>query len=155
MDKKDIIKQLEPFFSIEELVCKHTYDKYGSGISWQFLQKDFLYSLLIIRRDILRVPMTCNTWHSGGNRDESGLRCNICDITKGKTLKGQIYNSAHAMGCAGDFIFNIITAEEARSEILANKSKLPVNIRMEDGVSWLHFDTFDPGRDIKVYNFKA
>lgn len=154
MDKKEIIKQLEPFFGIEELVCRHTYDKYGANTSWQFLQKDFLHSLLIIRRDILGVPMTCNTWHSGGNRNESGLRCNLCDIVKGKTLKGQIYNSAHVMGCAGDFIFSKITAEEARLEILSNKNKLPVNIRMEDGVSWLHFDTFDPGRDIKVYNFK-
>lgn len=155
MDKKDIIKQLEPYFSIDELVCNHTYNKYSESLSWQFLQKDFLHALLVIRRDILKVPMTCNTWKNGGDRYQSGLRCNICDIPKEKTLKNQIYNSAHCMGCAGDFVFSKITAGEARDMILANKDKLPTNIRIEDGKSWLHFDTFDPGRDDRVYLFKA
>lgn len=154
MGKKDIISELSKFFSIKELVCNHTWNAFGDK-SWQFLSKDYLHCLLVIRRDILKSPMTCNTWHNGGPYLQRGLRCNICDIPRKKTLDRLIYNSAHCMGQAGDFIVSGMTAEEARLNILKNKNMLPVNIRLEGGVSWVHFDIFDPGIEDKVYVFKA
>ena len=48
------------------------------------------------------------------------------------------------MGKGFDVVSNEMTAQEMRDKIFENADKLPVPIRSEDGVSWLHFDTFDP-----------
>lgn len=141
-----IILELHKFFQVRELVCEHTHSKWGER-SWQFLNTDYLHALLIIRRDILQVPMTCN-------HDESkqrGLRCNMCELVKSKTTN---YLSSHILGKAGDFTCKGLTAEQARQRIIENAHLLPCPIRLEDGVSWLHFDTL-PQYDIKaqVYVF--
>jgi hypothetical protein len=78
------------------------------------------------------------------NNSEStqrGLRCNLCSIVKGQKKQ---YLSAHLMGKGFDVVSNEMTAQEMRDKIFENADKLPVPIRIEDGVSWLHFDTFDP-----------
>lgn len=136
MTRNQIIQELKNYFSVKELVCKHTYKKWGEQ-SWQFLDSQYLYCLLIIRRDILQAPMTCNS--SGST--QRGLRCNLCDIVQGKTDFGNNYLSAHVLGKAGDFTVMGMTAEEARQKITANARLLPCPIRIEGGVSWLHFDT--------------
>ena len=59
MDREQILKEIKPYFDIDELVCDHTYAKWGEK-SWQFLDTDFLHCLLVIRRDILKVPMYAN-----------------------------------------------------------------------------------------------
>lgn len=153
MKREDIIKALKEYFDIRELVCPHMYNTYGESRCWQFFTTPYLHTLLVIRRDILKVGMTSNNWHKGGSRSESGIRCNLCSIPKAKTLKGLIYMSAHCLGEALDSILTKMTAEEARKKIVAEKDKLPYNIRLEDGVSWLHFDIYDTGN--KVYLFKA
>lgn len=147
MSRGEIIRELHKYFQVSELVCEHTYSKWGER-SWQFLDTDYLHALLIIRRDILQLPMTCN--YSGAN--QRGLRCNMCELVKEKTIN---YLSSHILGKAGDFSVKGLTAQEARERIKNNAHLLPCNIRLEDSVSWLHFDVL-PQFNIteKVYLFK-
>ena len=47
-------------------------------------------------------------------------------------------------------------AEKMRELIKANANLLPCNIRIEGGVSWLHFDVLPQyGINQKVYEFQA
>lgn len=144
MTRAEIIAELSKFFKIQELVCSHTYAKWGEQ-SWQFLDTDYLHALLVIRRDILQSPMTCN--YKGAM--QRGLRCNLCELVATKKTP---YLSAHVLGKAGDFTTKGMTAEQARQAIKAQAAKLPCNIRMEKGVTWLHFDVL-PQKEQKVYEF--
>ena len=148
MKRSEIIRELHKYFQISELVCVHTHSKWGER-AWQFLDTDYLHALLIIRRDILQVPMICN--HD--NADERGLRCNMCELVK---EKDENYLSSHILGKAGDFTCKGITAQQARDRIKANAHLLPCNIRMEDKVNWLHFDVL-PQFDVneKIHLFKG
>lgn len=154
MEKSEVIKAIKQYFSIKELVDPYTYNKFGET-SWQFLQKDFLEVVLVIREEILKQPMLCNSWARGGKYSQRGFRSNICEIPKMKTFNEQLYNSAHCLGCGADFTLAGMSADEARTLILRQGDILPVNIRMENDVDWLHIDTFDPGREEKVYVFKV
>lgn len=146
MTRDDIIRDIRKFFHVSELVCDHTHSRWGER-SWQFLDTDYLHALLIIRRDILQVPMTCN--HDGAHH--RGLRCNMCELVKGKTRN---YLSSHILGKAGDFTPKGMTAEQARQRIKANAHLLPCPIRLEAGVEWLHFDVLPQyGVTEKVYEF--
>lgn len=146
MERDDIIEQLRQYFSIKELVCDHTYAKWGEK-SWQFLDTMWLWCLLVIRRDILQVPMSCN--YKGYM--QRGLRCNMCEMVKGKKAN---YLSAHILGKAGDFTCKCMTAEQARKKIIANADLLPCNIRLEGKVAWLHMDVLPQyGIEEKVYVF--
>lgn len=146
LNREQIIRDLHQFFQIRELVCNHTHSEWGER-AWQFLDTAYLACLLVIRRDILQLPMICN--HDNAN--QRGLRCNLCQTVKDKT---KLYLSSHVLGQAGDFTVQGITAEEARSRIRNNAHLLPFPIRMEGGVSWLHFDVL-PQFEItaKVYEF--
>lgn len=146
MTRDDIIRDIRKFFHVSELVCDHTHSRWGER-SWQFLDTDYLHALLIIRRYILQVPMTCN--HDGAH--QRGLRCNMCELVKGKTRN---YVSSHILGKAGDFTPKGMTAEQARQRIKANAHLLPCPIRLEAGVEWLHFDVLPQyGVTEKVYEF--
>ena len=146
MNRENIIRELHDYFQISELVCPHTHSKWGER-AWQFLDTDFLHCLLIIRRDILKVGMVCNTKTS----TQRGLRCNQCELVKEKS---KVYLSSHILGKAGDFTCKGMTAQEARSKIRNNAHLLPCNIRLENGVSWLHFDVLPQyGVTAKVYEF--
>lgn len=136
MKRLEIIGQLRAFFDVSELVCYHTFARFGEQ-SWQFFDTATLNTLLVLRAEILRVPMTINT----GESAQRGLRCNLCGIVKGQKKQ---YLSAHLMGKGFDVVSSQMTAQEMRDKIFENADKLPVPIRIEDGVSWLHFDTFDP-----------
>lgn len=147
MERNDIIDEVRKFFNVKELVCDHTYARWGEK-SWQFLDTDYLHALLVIRRDILQVPMTCN--HAGYM--QRGLRCNMCEMVKSKDRN---YLSSHILGKAGDFTPRGMTAAQARAIITSHQDMLPCKIRMEDGVTWLHFDVLPQyGIDQKVYLFK-
>lgn len=147
MSREEIIKELHKYFQVSELVCEHTHSRWEER-SWQFLDTDYLHALLIIRRDILQLPMTCN--YSGAN--QRGLRCNMCELVKEKTKN---YLSSHILGKAGDFTVKGLTAEQARERIKNNAHLLPCNIRMEDNVTWLHFDVLPQfGVTDKIYLFK-
>lgn len=146
MTRDKIIRELHKFFQVHELVCEHTFSKWGER-SWQFLDTAFLHNLLVIRRDILQLPMICN--HDGA--DQRGLRCNMCSLVFDKT---GVYLSSHILGKAGDFTVKGITAQEARSRIRNMAHLLPYPLRMEGGVSWLHFDVLPQyGINEKVYEF--
>ena len=146
MNRDKIIRELHNFFQISELVCPHTHSKWGER-AWQFLDTNYLACLLIIRRDILKVPMVCNTKTS----TQRGLRCNRCELVQGKS---KVYLSSHILGKAGDFTCTGMTAQKARSLIREKANLLPCNIRLEDGVTWLHFDVLPHyGITQKVYGF--
>lgn len=147
MKRDEIIKALRQYFQVSELVCEHTHSKWGER-SWQFLDTEYLHNLLVIRRDILQLPMVCN--HDDAH--QRGLRCNLCQIVADST---EVYLSSHVLGRAGDFTVQGITAREARSRIRNNAHLLPYPLRMEGGVSWLHIDTSPQyGINQKVYEFK-
>ena len=146
MSREQIIRELHRFFQVRELVCSHVFSKWGER-SWQFLSTDYLHNLLVIRRDILQMPMVCN--HDGA--EQRGLRCNMCKMVKEKKAA---YLSSHILGRAGDFSVQGLTAQEARSRIRAMQNLLPYPMRMEGGVSWLHIDTLPQfGITEKVYEF--
>lgn len=148
INRDDIIRELHDFFQVSELVCEHTHARWGER-SWQFLDTDYLHCLLVIRRDILQLPMVCN--HDGAT--QRGLRCNRCDLVKDKS---SVYLSSHILGKAGDFTVKGLTAQEARSWIRNMAHLLPCPIRLEDGVNWLHFDVLPQyGITQKVYEFTA
>lgn len=148
MKRETILRNVRKFFDIDELVCNHTAAKWGDR-AWQFIDTDFLHALLIIRRDILKAPMWCNS----STLHQRGLRCNLCELVQNKK---SVYLSAHILGKAGDFTVEGMTAEEARTLIKANAHLLPCNIRLEGGVSWLHIDVLpQEGVIAKVYEFRA
>lgn len=150
MTRNEILSEVKKFFDIDELVCNHTLIKWGEN-AWQFLDTDFLHCLLIVRRDILKKPMYCNN-HVGGTY-QRGLRCNMCPMVKGKNT---LYLSSHLFGKAGDFTVADTTAKQARQAIKANADLFPCNVRIEGGVTWLHFDVLpQTGITQKVYEFKA
>lgn len=148
MTREEILNEVKKFFAVDELVCDHTYAKWGEH-SWQFLDTNYLWCLLVIRRDILKVPMYCNS----KTAHQKGLRCNICQLVKDKRA---VYLSAHILGKAGDFTSPSMKSEKMRELIKANAGLLPCPIRMEKGVSWLHFDVL-PQYDVKdkVYEFNG
>lgn len=146
MTRDEIIDELRQYFQISELVCNHTHAKWGEK-SWQFLDTAFLHNLLVIRRDILQLPMVCNH----GYQLQRGLRCNRCDLVR---RKDAVYLSSHLLGKAGDFTVKGMTAQEARSRIRNAANLLPHPLRMEGGVSWLHIDVLPQyGINVKVYEF--
>lgn len=148
MTREEILAGVKKFFSIEELVCDHTYAKWGEQ-AWQFLDTDFLHALLVIRRDIIRLPMYCNS----KTAHQRGLRCNRCQMVREKS---SVYLSSHCLGKAGDFTISGMKAEAARQKIKENAALLPCPIRVEGDVSWLHFDVLPQyGITSKVYEFKA
>lgn len=152
MEREEILTEIRKYFNVKELVCPHTYEKWGEK-SWQFLDTMYLWCLLVIRRDILKAPMTCN---NGKDFTQRGLRCNCCQLVASKTRLAMLYLSSHLLGKAGDFTVKGMTAEQARQKIIENADLLPCNIRMEKGVSWLHWDTLPQyGVTDKVYLFKA
>ncbi len=150
--RRTLIEELGKFFRIEELVCSHTFNKFGYT-SWQFFDRDFLENLLILRRDVLKEPMIVNDWFKGGIYSQRGFRCNICKLCKDKTILNQIYLTAHANGAAVDAVFRDITAEEARDRIRMRGYKFTVPVRIEKDVSWLHFDIYDPANGKQLNEF--
>ena len=148
MTREEILREIKRYFDISELVCDHTLQKWGEN-AWQFLDTNALWCLLIIRRDIVKMPMYCNS----KTQHQKGLRCNMCDLVKSKK---QVYLSSHCIGKAFDLTCPGMKAEKMRELIKANAALFPCNIRIEGGVSWLHFDVLPQyGITRKVYEFNA
>lgn len=150
MERNEIIKELKQWFGISELVCNHTMQAFGDK-SWQFLDTELLHTLLILRRDIFKCPITINT----DTMKQRGLRCNICQLVKDKTMKNQIYLSAHCNGAAVDLDVKGFSAEQSRSKIKAKANLLPYPIRLEEGVTWVHIDVYDSGSLQKISTFNS
>ena len=150
--RNNIISELKEYFIIEELVCPHAL-KFGDN-AWQFIDTEILHTLLILRRDILKVPLVCNDYKWKGKNSQRGLRCNVCQLVKDKSAKGISYLSAHVNGAAFDLVSKYMTAETMRKLIKEHKDLLPYNIRIEADVSWLHIDCYDDGSGRKVVEFR-
>lgn len=147
MERSEIIKALKPYFNIKELVCNHVYERFKEQ-AWMFLSTPLLHTLLVLRTEIVNLPMLVNT----SRLKQRGLRCNMCPLVKSK--KG-VYVSAHVTGNAIDFTCDNKTAEEIRQLIKDNQDKLPYKIRLEEGVSWVHIDVYDQGFTNKITTFKG
>lgn len=136
MTREKVIAELRKYFDIAELVCDHTFQRFGEQ-AWQFLDTDTLRVLLVVRKQILKVPLICNA----GASHQRGLRCNLCAIVRNQNRN---YLSAHIQGKGFDLICKEYTAAQMRKMIAGNQDLLPVPVRMESGVTWLHIDTYDP-----------
>lgn len=147
MNRDEVIRRVKGYFEVSDLVCPHTYNKWGER-SWQFLDREYLHALLVLRTEVLNAPMICNT----GRLRERGLRCNLCETVRKQ--KGN-YVSAHVMGKGGDFSIIGMTAGQAREVIRSSADTIPYPFRMERQVGWLHIDVFDTGRGRRLTEFDA
>lgn len=153
MTRAEIISELKNYFDLKELVCPHILQSFGDK-GWMFLRTELLHTLLIVRRDILKARMTINNYPKG-TYTQRGIRCNICKLTREKTLKDKIYMSAHSLAGADDFDAEGYTAEESRNLIRSNSDKLPYPIRLEKNVNWVHLDVYDTGNGQIINEFEA
>ena len=153
MTREEILTEIKKYFVISELVCDHVFAKWGEQ-AWKFLDTNYLWALLVIRRDIIKLPM----WCTSKTQKQRGLRCNRCDLVKSKNYP---YLSAHVLGKAGDFTITGMKASAAREKIKANADILPCKVRLEKWdstgkeISWVHIDVIDEPKNPKVYEFKA
>jgi hypothetical protein len=118
-------------FIIEELVSPAAFNARGAK-AWQLLDERMLITLDRLREKYGK--MTVNNWKWGGIREWSGLR----------TPESPDYStySQHSFGRAADIIFNDVTAEQVRQDLLANPTDHVFEFvnSIEEGTSWLHFD---------------
>lgn len=149
-----IVKEVQRWFSLRELVDEQTYKKYGD-FAWNFLRTELLFTLLYLREYVLKVPMTINNWHTGGKFSERGLRHNMSAEVWKYTKANKQFMSAHVMGAGVDFDAKGMTAAEVRALIQAKANQLPYPIRLEDGVSWVHIDVYNDGSKEKVVLFRV
>ena len=140
MTRQRIIQEIKAngYFIIQELVCKHTFQRFGDK-AWQFLDTELLHTLLVIRKAINK-PIYINNWDGGGSFSQRGLRCNVCQLSKNKTGKNLSYLSSHCNGAGVDCDVKGMTAQEVRNWISENQVVLPYPIRLESGVSWVHLE---------------
>lgn len=139
------------YFKIEELVCRHVYEKFGDK-AWMFIDSRLVETLNLLREKILGVPMIINTWKDGGGYSQRGLRCNRCQLVREKTAP---YLSAHVLGKGVDFNATGMTSDQVRSAIVKAQVLLPYPVRLERDVSWVHLDVYDSGNGNKVTLFTA
>lgn len=147
MSREEIIKELKKYFDIKELVCNHIYDRFGEQ-AWMFLNTSLLHTLLVLRTQIINLPMIVNTT----TLKQRGMRCNMCELVKNKK---QVYVSAHLTGNGVDFTCSTKNAEEIRNLIKNNQTMLPYSIRLEDGVNWVHLDVYNNCSGNKITTFKG
>lgn len=153
MTRYDAIEQLKKYFSIKELVAPEIYKRDGE-LAWRYLRTELIETLLIIRRDILKVPMIINNT----SRTESGLRSNLSSEVVKKTEEKKLYITAHALGAAFDAVFTAksgMTPDKARQLIIQNKNLFIYPIRVEKNVKWLHVDVYDNGTGEMVTEFNG
>ena len=141
-----IYKGIKKYFGIHELVGKRTVKKYGQR-AWRFLDPKTLHTLLIIRENITHkgksdLAITVNH----GSAQQRGLRTNLQQIVRNKSLRNRLYISAHVQGKAFDFDVKGMTAAQVRKWIIKNRNLFPYKIRLENKmngkpISWVHLDT--------------
>lgn len=148
MSRNELIKKVKKNFQLKELVCPHCVKTYGDK-AWQFLSTELLSTIYVLRNEVIKKPMIVN---NGTTFTQRGLRCNICELVKGKTKP---YMSAHALGKAIDFHVNGMEAEEVRQLIKDNVDKFEYPIRLEEAVSWCHIDCYTLDSDKKLVTFTA
>jgi hypothetical protein len=137
-------------FRIEELVCPHLLSRYGEWGCWMRIDSKLILVLHWLRES-LGLPIVINTYHNGDDDDQSGARCNLCQLVRNQTKKNLAYASAHVLWKAADLSVTGMTAQEVRDWIAANIDSCPCNIRLEGDVSWVHIDVIDTKKPIHVF----
>ena len=157
MKTNEIVTELSRYFDIRELVSRAVYEKYGNT-AWRFFDVRLLETLLLLRRDILQVPLICNNWKNGGTLQQRGLRENTCEMVRQKTTAGTLYISAHTLGKGVDLSSSKMTADQMRERLLQCQDQLPYPVRIEAAQSaptWLHIDVAtSPDQKEKVFIFQ-
>jgi hypothetical protein len=152
MNKKLLIDNLLIHFKPQELLCPHTFDIYGEQ-GLQFLDEKILHTLYILRNDIFSLPLFLNNYHISGPYSQRGLRCGFCSIVQDKVKQKILYLSGHILGQAFDFDILHLSADRARSIIVLKQELLPYPVRLELNVNWVHIDTIDNYRGVRVYTY--
>lgn len=131
------------YFKPIELVDPMTYQNMLDDCLSLF-NPDALYALDDLREFFGR-PIVVNNWHGGGSFKFRGYRPPNCPIGAKK--------SQHKQGNAFDCTVKGYTAEEARQKILKHQDNplLQKIMRLEGGVSWLHFDLMPVKKRIRVF----
>lgn len=138
-------------FDIDELVCPHVYKRWGE-LPWTWMDPR-LKSFLSWLRPTIANPVYIN-WAERG-LTQRGLRCNLCELVKDKTLKDIAYNSAHIRFQAIDFNVKNMRDTEVVKWLRAHEAEIPVNIRIEKGTKgWVHVDVCNPTNN-KIQFFNA
>ena len=139
-------KRYKPkYFELHELLSPYAYkaEFYTSEEARErgfwLMDEKLLITIDIIRGEIIKAPLICNTWYMDGNRKYSGYREADCPVG--------VRNSQHKLGKAVDLVCYKYTAEQMRQMIIDNQHLLPYPIRMEADVDWLHIDV--KGMDYK------
>ncbi len=134
-------------FEIQELIPRATYMQLGWRAITLF-NPDALEALDGLR-EFFNAPITVNTWwgHPGAGNEFRGYRPEDCPV-------GAKF-SEHKNGNAFDCTIQGYLAEDARRIIIENQDNpLLVKIkRLEDGVSWVHFDCKETQE--RIHLFKA
>jgi hypothetical protein len=131
------------YFAIQELVSPVVYNKWGQQ-AWMFFDEDVLRELDLIREN-LGAPIIINNWHNKGSLKQCGLRSNLDEIPKTKTLKNNLYLSFHTMGKAFD-LHNGFGNHRKLYDVcyeLIKKGKLKKFNRLENfnnTLCWVHID---------------
>ena len=133
--------QTSKYFKLHELIDKNTFINLGDD-GWNLVNYKLIETLDTLKEIFNKGTITINNYKWGGNREWSGLRT--------KESKYYSKTSMHSLSDDGigtdltfkaiDCVFSDYSAEEVREYILNNSSKFPYITRLEDNVSWLHFD---------------
>lgn len=127
------------YFIIQELVPPQVYEDRGEA-AWELLDERLIITLDQLR-DVYG-PIIVNNWHTGGDREWSGLRTEESPF-------GTRY-SQHRFGRAADCLFMWADANSVRDDILRDPSNFIFINSIELDTSWLHFDVRNCDR-IKTY----
>lgn len=146
MTRNELISNVQKYFKLNELVCPHCVKQYGDK-AWQFISTELLSTIYVLRTKVINRPMIVNNSSSYTQR---GLRCNMCQLVKSKNKP---YMSAHCLGKAIDFHCNDLTPEQCRQLIKKNINEFEYPIRLEEGVNWVHVDTYTLDDNIKLTTF--
>ena len=152
MKREQALTELQKYFDIRELVNRDVYARFGQT-AWRFFDTELIETLLALRTKILCVPLICNNWHTGGTFTQRGLRVNTSPLVADKTERNVLYVSAHLLGKGVDLSSKKMTADEMRTAIQAQQSKLPYKVRIEkseNAPTWLHIDIMHTGGAQKI-----
>ncbi len=131
------------YFKTQEFVDKATYEKRGEQ-SLQLIDVRMLWTMDEIRK-YFNKSITINNWHTGKNRQWSGLRTST-------STEYSVY-SQHSFGRAIDFLVTGMNPADVRRVIKENANKEPFQYitAIEDfpNMSWIHIDcrTWDKAKN--------
>ena len=131
--KHFIIQELVPEELYESVQSLPLHDELKDKLLWGMFDEEALRAIDWVKATYSPdSPVSINTWKWGSDRNHSGVR----DTNSVYYREG----SMHSLGCAFDLVFQNITAQEIRDDLVERKY-VPHIKRVEGGVSWLHIDT--------------